>query len=153
MNKITLEKVTNRNDLLDYLLMADEVEAIVLEYINEGEMFEVFYEGQSVGVCLFTFHDQQTAEIKNIAILEDYRGLGIGRKIIQSAVTYYKEKGFQQLLVGTANSSIGNFAFYQKAGFRFYDIRKNFFLTYPEPIFENGIRAMDMIVFQLPLGN
>ncbi|WP_232324862.1 GNAT family N-acetyltransferase [Halobacillus mangrovi] len=151
MNELSWKKVTKRNNLLDYLLLADEDKAIVQEYINEGEMFELFCEGRSVGVCLFTFPDQQTVEIKNIAILEDYRGLGIGSNTIKIAVTYYKEKGFQQLLVGTANSSIGNFAFYQKAGFRFYDIRKDFFLTYPEPIFENGIRAIDMIVFQLPL--
>lgn len=151
MNEITWEQVTNRNDFLDYLLLADEDEAIVKEYINEGEMFEVFCKDQSVGVCLFTFPDEQTVEIKNIAILEEYRGSGIGSKIIGKAITYYKEKGIQQLLVGTANSSIGNFVFYQKAGFRFYEIRKNFFLHYPEPIFENGIRAMDMIVFQLPL--
>lgn len=52
------------------------------------------------------------------------------------------------MIVGTANSSIGNLAFYQKVGFRITEVKKDFFSKYPEPIFENGIQALDMIMFE-----
>lgn len=55
------------------------------------------------------------------------------------------------MLVGTANSSIGNLAFYQKCGFRLCGIRRDFFLSYPQPIWENGIRALDMVMFERDL--
>ena len=56
------------------------------------------------------------------------------------------------MIVGTANSSIDNIAFYQKLGFRMAEIKRDFFKAYPTPIFENGIRALDMIVFEKELG-
>ena len=55
------------------------------------------------------------------------------------------------MIVGTANSSIDNIAFYQKLGFRMAEIKRDFFKAYPTPIFENGIIALDMIVFEKEL--
>lgn len=31
---------------------------------------------------------------------------------------------------------------------RMFDIRHDFFSAYPEPIIENGIRALDMVLFE-----
>lgn len=36
-----------RNSFLDYLLLADESEEIVSEYINDGEMFAILCEDKS----------------------------------------------------------------------------------------------------------
>lgn len=53
--------------------------------------------------------------------------------------------------VGTANSSISNIAFYQKAGYRLDSIQHDFFSNYKEPIFENGIQAIDLLYFSKEL--
>jgi hypothetical protein len=55
------------------------------------------------------------------------------------------------MIVGTTNSSIDNIAFYQKLGFRMAEIKRDFFKAYLTPIFENGIRALDKIVFKKEL--
>ncbi|KHE72675.1 N-acetyltransferase [Halobacillus sp. BBL2006] len=151
MSGVDWKKTGNRNDFLDYLLLADEDETIVKSYIKDGDMFELLYSGKTIGVCLFTFPNEDTVEIKNIAIAEACRGLGIGKQVVQIAISHYQKKGLHHMIVGTANSSIENIAFYQKAGFRFHEIRKDFFLSYPQPIFENNIQALDMVVFHLPL--
>jgi hypothetical protein len=77
--------------------------------------------------------------------------MGLGKIAIKQAFTLYQSTGMQKMIVGTANSSIDNIAFYQKLGFRMAEIKRDFFKAYPTPIFENGIIALDMIVFEKEL--
>lgn len=139
----------NRSKFLPYLLLADESERVVKEYISEGQMFEIIVDDDKVaGVALFMEESGDVVELKNIALDQKFRGHGLGKKVIASACDRYRVEGFRKMIVGTANSSIANIAFYQKAGFRMAEIRKDFFLKYPEPIFEDGIRAVDMVMFE-----
>ncbi|MBD1380736.1 GNAT family N-acetyltransferase [Bacillus sp. IB182487] len=134
---------------MDLLLLADESEEMINSYIHKGS-FLILEENnqQAVGVILLLHEDDKTIEIKNISILEQFQGKGLGRLLIKHTEERVKLQGVERLIVGTANSSIGNIAFYQKLGFRMYDIRKDFFLDYPEIIYENGIQAQDMIMFK-----
>ncbi|WP_456274559.1 GNAT family N-acetyltransferase [Bacillus sp. AK031] len=140
--------VRERSDFLSFLLMADESEAAVKEYINEGDLLSILMNNVPAGVILFTEISDEVVELKNFALLPEFRGNGLGKSIIQEALRLQKEKGVKKVIVGTANSSIGNIAFYQKAGFRMAGVKRDFFARYPDPIFENGIRALDMIMFE-----
>lgn len=140
---------SDRLDYLPYLVMADESESVVKEYIAEGQMFAIIVDSGTVaGVALFLEEAEGVVELKNIALDPRFRGLGLGKQIINLAFEIFKGQGFRKMIVGTANSSIANLAFYKKAGFRMVEIRKDFFLKYPEPIFEDGIQAMDMVMFE-----
>lgn len=139
---------SDRKNFMNLLLLADENEEVVNEYINEGEMFSISYKDKVIGVALFIVESPSIVELKNIALSSEFRGKGIGKEIIKSAFELYRKKSFTKMIVGTANSSIDNIAFYQKAGFRIAGIRKDFFEKYPEPIYENGIQAIDMIMFE-----
>ncbi len=55
--------------------------------------------------------------------------------------------GARTLLVGTANCSLDNIAFYQKCGFRMLAVKRGYFDYIQPPIVEHGIRMRDMIVF------
>ena len=57
-----------------------------------------------------------------------------------------KKMGATELLVGTGNSSLSQLGLYQKCGFRMSYIKAGFFASYPEPIYENGIQCLDMVV-------
>ncbi|WP_249872130.1 GNAT family N-acetyltransferase [Oceanobacillus saliphilus] len=148
---LKLEKVEQekRSQYLEYLLLADASEVVVNKYINDGDMFSIHYENEVAGVLLVTYHPNQVVELKNMALDTKYRrGRGLGKLIVTEAFKIYKRKGISKVIVGTANSSIGNMVFYQKIGFRMTEIKKNFFKVYPEPIYENGIRALDMVMFE-----
>lgn len=138
----------DREQYFRYLLLADESEEAVKAYMYDGEMFTIHFENKVIGTMLFTFHSKQVIELKNFALDPNYRGRGLGKLALLKALDFYKQKGMRKVIVGTANSSIGNLAFYQKVGFRMVEIKKDFFTNYPEPIFENGIRAMDMVMFE-----
>ncbi|MGD6874757.1 GNAT family N-acetyltransferase [Sutcliffiella horikoshii] len=147
--RLELVESSDRLKYLPYLVMADESESVVKEYIAEGQMFTIIVEGGMVaGVALFVEELADVVELKNIALDPQFRGLGLGKQVIDLSFEIFREQGLRKMMVGTANSSIANLAFYQKAGFRMAEIRKDFFLKYPEPIFEDGIQAVDMVVFE-----
>ncbi|NLP52555.1 GNAT family N-acetyltransferase [Bacillus sp. RO1] len=147
--RLELVGSSDRLRFLPYLVMADESESVVKEYITNGQMFAIVGGGGSVvGVALFVEESEDVMELKNIALDPEFRGLGLGKQVINQAFEIFKKQGFRKMIVGTSNSSIANLAFYQKAGFRMSEIRKGFFLKYPEPIFENGIQAVDMVMFE-----
>jgi ribosomal protein S18 acetylase RimI-like enzyme len=150
LNQIKLDVVhqENRQRYLEYLLLADESEVAINKYINDGDMFSIHYENKMAGVVIFNYHSQLIVELKNIALAPNFRGKGLGKLVITKACELYKRKGISKVIVGTANSSIGNLAFYQKVGFRMTEIKKDFFIDYPEPIYEDGIRALDMVMFE-----
>ncbi|MUK87958.1 GNAT family N-acetyltransferase [Ornithinibacillus sp. L9] len=155
MTHVTLEYVEqgNRKNYIDYLLLADESEEVINKYIQIGDMFSVYYKDELAGVVLFTFDSNEVVELKNIALAPPFRRLGIGKRIVAWSLEHYKREGQQKMIVGTANSSIGNIAFYQKVGFRMVGIKKDFFNDYPNPIYEDGIQALDMVMFEKQLRN
>jgi ribosomal protein S18 acetylase RimI-like enzyme len=132
---------------------------MVLGYLHTGYLFALFESDSiaAVGVIhLLPLTDveveQETIEIKNIAVRSEMQGRGYGKELIAHAVGFCKERNYHRIIVGTGNSSIDNLAFYQKAGFRFRSIVRDFFTThYSEPIFEHGIQCRDMIVLDLGL--
>jgi len=90
-------------------------------------------------------------EIMELAIAPERQGQGFGKQLVAWLVDEARRRGKQAVLVGTANASIDNIAFYQKCGFRMDHVRKDYFWYYREPVFENGIQVRDMLVFRCNL--
>jgi len=93
----------------------------------------------------------EPCELMELAIAPELQGEGYGRQLVVWLIEEARRRGKRQMLVGTANSSIGNIAFYQKVGFRMDHIRPDYFWYYGEDAFENGIRIRDMLVFRYDL--
>lgn len=141
---------SGRESFLQLLLEADESEDVVRSYIDEGELFALTDDGVEVGVALLISHDR-ALEIKNFAVAEAYRGRGLGTGAIDAIVDLARDRGYERLSVGTANSSMDALRFYQRCGFRIAGVRPGFFDAYPEEIWEDGIRARDFIEMELEL--
>jgi ribosomal protein S18 acetylase RimI-like enzyme len=145
---VTLEEVEgSRERFVPLLLEADESEGVVRSYLEQGIMYVIANDGIEVGVVLTIFHGDDL-EIKNIALVPERRGRGIGTAVLELAVELAREACASRLIVGTADSSPGTVRFYERAGFLRYGVREGFFDAYPEPIWENGIRARDMIMLE-----
>lgn len=91
------------------------------------------------------------AEVIELAIDPALHGRGYGRRLLMWVIEEARRRGKAQLLVGTANSSIGNIAFYQKCGLRMDHVRKDYFGYYREPVYEDGIQIRDMLMFRYDL--
>jgi GNAT superfamily N-acetyltransferase len=110
-------------------------------------VYEVRADGEVIGAATMRWK-ADPPEIVELAVAADRQGKGFGKQIVKWLVGEARLRAKRQVIVGTANSSIGNIIFYQKCGFRMDHVRKDYFWYYREPILENGIRVRDMLVFR-----
>ena len=138
---------------LELLLDADPAEKKVRAYCYAGQVFVADEGEKAIGVyVLARTTEAKTAEILNIAIAKSHQNQGLGKKMVQHAIEQATQQGFQVLIVGTGNSSIGQIAFYQKCGFELYELVPDFFVqNYPKPIIENGILCKHLLRFRFVL--
>jgi ribosomal protein S18 acetylase RimI-like enzyme len=136
----------------ELLLLADETQEAIHKYIYDGEIYVLEKDNRIIAVYVLQHIDQHSMEIKNIAVDESLQGKGVGKHLLKNATRRAKERGYQYLLIGTANGAIKQLYLYQKEGFEIVGINKNFFVdNYPEPIYENGILCKHMIMLQKEL--
>ena len=112
-----MEPADDREALVPLLLEADESEPVLREYLHRGDLYRIVLEGELVGAVLLIPEGPGDVEIKNIALSEERRGLGLGRAAIDAVADLVRGSGGGRLLVGTADSSIGTIAFYRHVGF------------------------------------
>jgi ribosomal protein S18 acetylase RimI-like enzyme len=111
----------------------------------------IAYDGPPpVGAAVMRWQGEE-AEIVYIAVTEEVRGLGYGKKIINGLIDKARARDVRFVLVGTANSSLGNIAFYQKCGFRIDHVRRDYFSYFTQPVMEDGILIRDMLVFRMEI--
>lgn len=137
---------------LSLLHDADEDDARTLVAMADPASTTYLAEDESgvIGAAMLRW-DHSDAEIDYIAVAADRRGRGLGKQMIAALVAEARSRGTTALLVGTANSSLGNIAFYQKCGFRMDHIRRDYFSYLAQPVIEDGIPVRDMIMFRLAL--
>jgi ribosomal protein S18 acetylase RimI-like enzyme len=148
--EVRLEPVSDRERYVPILLEADESEPVLRGYLHEGDLYEIVSDEGPIGAILLIPEDDGL-EIKNVAIVEAYRGRGLGRATIEAVERVARRYGLGRLKVGTADTSSGAIAFYRRVGFRDAGRIVGFFDAYPEPVIEDGRVAHDMIRFEMEL--
>lgn len=151
---ITIRKVTGKKieALMPLLSLAEPYEGALrwsLENLSDAA-YRMNENRRLVGVATVRWR-KPPCEIIELAIATDRQGHGLGRRLIRWLLAEARRRGKSEMLVGTANSSLDNIAFYQKCGFRMHAIRRDYFWYHTEPVYENGIRTRDMIVFRYDL--
>lgn len=137
-----VEVTDNKKQYLDLLLLADEQESQIDRYLERGDMFVLLDSGVKAQ-CVVTREGAGVCEIKNIATAPEFQQMGYGKKLILFLFSHYAD--CDTFFVGTGESPL-TIPFYQRCGFRRSHRVKNFFLEhYDHPIFEQGIRLVDMI--------
>ena len=86
-------------------------------------LFAAYDEGQVVGFLVLKSHNNCTAEIFNMGVLEDYHRRGIGQTLLQTAIAHCRLQGHTYLTVKTLADSVAyepyqrTRSFYVKHGF------------------------------------
>ena len=138
--------------LIPILLLAEHSErALRWGLANLVDVIYCMHDGEHlVGAATMKWRDDP-CEIMELAIIPEFQGQGLGKQFVAWLVQEANQRGKKQVLVGTANSSITNIAFYQKCGFRMDRVRHDYFWYLSKPIYENGIQIQDMLVFYFDL--
>ena len=65
----------------------------------------------------------QLGTINNLFVLEEYRGKGIGKKLMETMMDAFKEKGINNFELYALNNNEDALKFYEKLGFRKYNVQ------------------------------
>ncbi|WP_346699696.1 GNAT family N-acetyltransferase [uncultured Alistipes sp.] len=136
----------------ELLLLADESEASVNDYLPRSRCYAAFEGGQIIGQYLLLHTRPFTAEVVNIAVTPDRQRQGVGTALLQHAIRSAREAGFRILEIGTGNSGTGQIALYERCGFVRCGVDVDYFRKhYPAPIFENGVECRHMVRLRMDL--
>lgn len=68
-----------------------------------------------VGTCRLHFlPEEQIAKIERVAVIESYRGKGVGRLAITAAEEWIREEGYKKIVITSRDEAVG---FYQALGY------------------------------------
>lgn len=145
-----MELVQDNNNIpYDLLLLADETVESIDKYIHDCVIYLLIFRNKSVGVCAVCEESPGIIEIMNIAVVEELRGRGFGKLMINSLIDNAERNGYERVIIGTGDAGIRQINLYKKCGFEIYDKKMSFFIdNFPEPIYENGIQLIDMVMLK-----
>lgn len=143
----------DRENLWALFALADDSQAQIATYLAQGEIF-VAREGDALigHAQLVETAEPGVLELKSLAVLEEYRGCGVGRALVERGIAASRAKSARSLIVSTASADIANLRFYQRRGFRMVRIVSDAFSPatgYPEGILIDGIFLRDQVIFEL----
>ena len=140
---------TDKKRHLDLLLLADEQEDMIDRYLERGTMYVLEDDGVKAE-CVVTDEGDGVLELKNIAVVSAFQGKGYGKAMVDFLIRTYTGQ-YMVLQVGTGDSP-STIPFYESCGFRRHHLVKNFFVDYYDhPIYECGVRLVDMVYLQREL--
>jgi len=132
----------DKRAFLPLLLLADETEDAIDEYLDRGELFALYDDGPKA-VCVVTDEGNGVFELQNIAVDNAHQRKGYGRTLVKHIFEQYMGRG-KTMLVGTGDSP-PHIAFYEACGFVFSHRMKDYILERYGVIFENGVQLRDKI--------
>ena len=133
---------------------ADDSESEIERYRNLGEVLVARREGEIVGHAqVVETGEPGTYELKSLAVLEQWRSLGIGGALVGAAIDFCREREARILVVATAAASIPALQFYQRQGFRIRRVIRDFYSAERgyRPLELNGIPLRDEVILDLTL--
>lgn len=109
----TIFKIVKQSFSRDFDPPTESVQE-VLDYLEGCEVYGVFDEKQAVGYFGFKLHEDDKVELKSIALLPEYQGKGIGKRMMERVQSDVGQK-IIWLVVHPEN--VGAIASYMKSGF------------------------------------
>jgi len=146
----------DRNALRALFELAEDSAAELDSYLHAGRVLVARMGPEIVGHLQLTGTGQPgEAEVKNMAVRDDWQGQGLGRQLMQAALTLLAAEGTTTVRVATAAADTDNLRFYQRQGFRMRSVERDAFTAatgYPPGSQVAGIELRDRVWLDLRLG-
>jgi ribosomal protein S18 acetylase RimI-like enzyme len=86
-----------------------------LEHEKEEILIGAFEEEKMLGCCMLIKGDPGSVRLRQMAVLNNLQGKGIGRALMQFAENIARDRGFQKITMHARKTAVG---FYEKLGYR-----------------------------------
>ena len=84
---------------------------------NVHDVF-IAYDGLNpIGAATFRYYSEDTAEVKRVFVKDEYRGIGLSRKLMNLLEEKAKEKGFTRFILETGEPLVAAMHLYRSLGF------------------------------------
>jgi N-acetylglutamate synthase-like GNAT family acetyltransferase len=106
-----------------------------LEKEKDEILIGAFEEDKMLGCCMLIKVDDKTVRLRQMAVLNNLQGKGIGRALMQFAENIARDRGFQTIMMHARKTATG---FYEKLG---YHVAGNEFheVTLPHYVMEKRL--------------
>ena len=140
------EAVYNKKEFLPLLLLGDELESDIEEYLECGDLFAL-YDGDLKSVCVVTDEGDGVLEIQNLATDTRYQRQGYAARLVDYVANHYTGR-YKKIILGTGDVP-GVLAFYEKCGFTITHSIADYFTTHFDyAIIEDGIVLKDKVYLE-----
>lgn len=109
-----------------------------LEKEKEEMLIGAFEDDKMLGCCMLIREDPSTVRLRQMAVLNNLQGKGIGRALMVFAENLARDRGYSRITMHARKTAIG---FYEKLG---YEVRGEQFdeVTIPHFIMEKDLARM-----------
>ena len=146
---------SERGDLRHLFELAEDSPDQLDRYLHLGRVLVAVEEGSIVGhLQIVDGHATAELELLSMAVAEHRQRQGIGRALVDRAITESRACRARTLLVATAAADIGNLRFYQLMGFRMLRVERDAFTAsegYPDGLMVDGIPLRDRVWLSMSL--
>ena len=74
-----------------------------------------YEDDQMLGCCMLVEEDPQTVRLRQMAVINDLQGKGIGRALMQFAENLARDRGYKRITMHARKNALG---FYEKMGYK-----------------------------------
>jgi predicted GNAT family N-acyltransferase len=94
-----------------------------------------YEDDQMLGCCMLVEEEPQTVRLRQMAVINDLQGKGIGRALMQFAENLARDRGYKKITMHARKNALG---FYEKMGYK--KIGKEFHeITIPHYVMEKEL--------------
>ena len=86
-----------------------------LESEKDNMLIGAFEDEDMLGCCMLVEEDPQTVRLRQMAVLNDLQGKGIGRALMNFAENLARDRGYKMLSMHARKNVVG---FYEKMGYK-----------------------------------
>jgi predicted GNAT family N-acyltransferase len=86
-----------------------------LEQEKENLLMAAYEDDQMLGCCMLVKEGEDTVRLRQMAVLNDLQGKGVGRVLMQFAENLARDRGYKKITMHARKNSLG---FYEKMGYR-----------------------------------
>jgi predicted GNAT family N-acyltransferase len=111
-----------------------------LEREKNNLLMAAFDDDKMLACCMLVEEDPQTVRLRQMAVLNDLQGQGIGKALMQFAENLARDRGYQKITMHARKNATG---FYEKMGYRI--IGDEFIeITIPHYVMEKSLFTNEM---------
>ena len=86
-----------------------------LEKEKNNLLMAAYEDDQMLGCCMLVEEDPQTVRLRQMAVLNDLQGKGIGKALMHFAENLARDRGYKKITMHARKNAIG---FYEKMGYK-----------------------------------